>query len=70
MKITLTILVAVTMWIHFAPQFIDWKRGIDGGVERCEGRFTMNYKWTWYSLRFYNVWPLCLNDTGDITVSI
>ena len=59
MKTLIAILIIFFLWIHISPQFVFLKRAINSGNEYCVKGFTLNYEWSWWSLRFYDIYARC-----------
>lgn len=48
----------LALWIHFAPQIVFWYEANERGEQNC-GSYHLSYEWSWWSLRFYYVFPEC-----------
>lgn len=72
MKASIIVLIVMALWIHFAPQAVFFQRaysyqcdmiyvpthtqGVRIGLMPLK---SIEYKWSWWSLKFYDVYPEC-----------
>jgi hypothetical protein len=59
MRVIVIALVVAAIWIHISPQAVFFSRAVDYGNERCAD-FTLHFEWSWWSLRFHNIYPKCI----------
>ena len=63
MKLIVIILAVLFVWIHFSPQAVFFYRAASLGNEYVEKGYrsscTVEADWSWWSLRFYDIWPNC-----------
>lgn len=58
-KILIATIITVFAWIHIAPQVVFFVRALERAEARCV-TYELESKWSWWSLRFHDVYSHCL----------
>ena len=59
-KIIIIVLVLIFLWIRFSP-VIPWTIDAVNWAKRWECEYEIKYEWSWWSLRFTDVYAECNN---------